>query len=180
LRGSQKPQTCQTECWVCATNSKKEEPVREHPDNYDAELLLRLYDLRREPKLRQAREWFIREFQAKSFEEFLQQCPPGSEKNAYFRMNVSYWEMAASIVNHGLITEELFFENTPEFWTVWDKIRGLAADARERFKNPTVWKNLETLAEKYEQWMAKRAPQALESLRQRLSAVQSKSEVRSP
>jgi hypothetical protein len=146
-----------------------EEHVKEHPDNFDAELLLRLYDLRREAKLRQGREWLIREFQAKSFDECLAQAPPGSEKSALFRMTVTYWDMAASLVNHGLIKEDLFFENTTEFWVIWDKIRNVAPAMREKYKNPLVWKNLETLAEKYEQWMAKRAPEALDSVRQRLA-----------
>ena len=110
----------------------------EHPDNYDAELLLRLYDLRREAKLRQGREWFIREFQAKSFDDYLAQAPPGSEKNALFRMTVSYWEMAASLVNHGLINEDLFFENTGEFWIVWEKVKNVAPTLREKNKNPMV------------------------------------------
>ena len=142
---------------------------KEHPDNFDAELLLRLYDLRREAKLRQGREWFIREFQAKSFDDYLAQAPPGSEKSALFRMTITYWDMAASLVNHGLIKEDLFFENTAEFWIIWDKVRNVAPTLREKNKNPMVWKNLETLAEKYEEWMAKRAPEALESLRQRLA-----------
>jgi hypothetical protein len=142
----------------------------DHPDNYDAELLLRLYDLRREAKLRQAREWFAREFRAKSFDDYLAQAPPGSEESALFRMTVSYWEMAASLVNHGLINVDLFFENTGEFWIVWDKVRNFVPTVREKNKNPMAWKNLEKLAEKYEEWMAKRAPEALESLRQRMSA----------
>jgi hypothetical protein len=141
----------------------------EHPDNYDAELLLRLYDLRREAKLRQGREWFIREFSAKNFEDYLAQAPMGSENSALFRMTVTYWDMAASLVNRGLINPDLFFENTNEFWIIWDKVRNVAPTLREKNKNPMVWKNLETLAEKYEQWMAKRAPEALESLRQRLA-----------
>ena len=143
--------------------------MREHADHHDAELLLRLYDLRREAKLRQAREWFMREFHPKSFEEFLKLCPPGTEQNTFMRMNVTYWEMAASIVNHGLIQEDLFFENTGEFWIVWDKVRNLVRAFREQNKNPATWKNLETLAEKYEKWMAKRAPEALEALRKRLA-----------
>ena len=146
----------------------------EHPDNYDAELLLRLYDLRREARLRQGREWFIRQFQAKSFEDYLAQAPAGSDESALFRMTVTYWDMAASLVNHGLINEDLFFENTGEFWIVWDKVRNFAPVLREKNKNPTTWKNLETLAEKYEKWMAKRAPEALESLRQRLATPVSK------
>jgi hypothetical protein len=150
--------------------SFREELVKEeHPDNFDAELLLRLYDLRREAKLRQGREWFIREFQAKTFEDYLAQAPMGSENSALFRMTVTYWDMAASLVNHGLINVDLFFENTSEFWIIWDKVRNVAATLRENNKNPMMWKNLETLAEKYEQWMAKRAPEALDSLRKRLA-----------
>jgi hypothetical protein len=142
--------------------------MREHPDHHDAELLLRLYDLRREERLRRGRDWLIREFQAKSAEEYFQQCPPGSETSALFRMTITYWDMAASIVNDGLIKEEFFFENTGEFWIAWDKVRNFAPTLRENFKNPYLWKNLETLAEKYEQWMSKRAPEALDSQRKRL------------
>lgn len=143
---------------------------KDYSDNYDAELLLRLYDLRREAKLRQGREWLMREFRANTFEEYVAQAPPESESNALFRMTVSYWEMAASLVNHGLINEALFFENASEFWIVWDKIRKFAPQVREKNKNPLTWKNLETLAEKYERWMAARAPEALDALRQRLAA----------
>ena len=141
----------------------------EHPDNYDAELLLRLYDLRREARLRQGREWFIREFNAKSFEEYQAQTPMGSEQNASFRMTATYWDMAASLVNRGLINPDLFFENTSEFWIIWDKVRNVVPTLRERNKNPMVYHNLEKLAEKYEQWMAKRAPEALQALRARLA-----------
>jgi len=148
--------------------------MREHPDHYDAELLLRLYDTRREAKLRQARDWTIREFQAKTRDEYDQQCPPGSEKNAFFRMTISYWDMAASVVNNGLIKEEFFFENTNEFWVIWEKVKNLAPILREANKNPLLWKNLETLAGKYEQWMAKRAPEALDHRRRLLEAAAKK------
>jgi hypothetical protein len=145
--------------------------VRENPDNYDAELLLRLYELRREEKLRRAREWMIGRFQADSVEDFNSQFPLGSEENAFFRMAVSYWDMAASLVNHGLLKEDLFFENTAEFWLTWEKVKHLAPAIREARKNPLAWKNLETLAHKYEQWMAPRAPEALDAFRQRLKAA---------
>src|SRR3954468_11304117 len=62
----------------------------------DAEVVMRLYDLRREEKLRKARNWFFAHFKAvKSTEDFLKLAPYGSEENAYFRMVVSYWDMAA-------------------------------------------------------------------------------------
>jgi hypothetical protein len=139
--------------------------MREHPDHHDAELLLRLYDLRREARLREAREWYMREFRAQSFTELLKKYPRGSENNARFRMVISYWDMVASIVNHGLIKEEFFFENTTEFWVVWEKAKPLVPEAREARKNPLIWSDLERLAEKYEKWMSNRAPDALGALR---------------
>jgi len=144
------------------------------PDNYDAELLLRLYELRREEKLRQAREWVVGKFKVESLADFDRQFPPGSEQNAFFRMAVSYWDMAASLVNHGLLKEELFFENTAEFWLTWEKVKHLVPALREARQNPLVWKNLETLAQKYEEWMASRAPQALEAIRARMRAAAKK------
>ncbi len=148
--------------------------MRESPDHHDAELLLHLYDLRREAKLRQAREWFVREFRAENAEEYFQRYPPGSEGNTFIRMVASYWDMAASIVNHGLIKEEFFFDNTTEFWLVWSKLKHLAPALRETRKNSFIWSNLETLAGKYEKWMAKRAPDALETLRKQVLAATAK------
>jgi len=144
--------------------------MHDGPDHHDAELLLRLYDLRREEKLRRARAWFIGKFHANSLEEAQQVCPPNSEENDYFRMTMSYWDMAASLVNRGLIHEQFFFENTGEFWAVWDKARLLVPPLRDSFKDPHAYENLEKLALKYEKWMAGRAPECLEARRQRLSA----------
>jgi hypothetical protein len=140
--------------------------MRTHLDHHDAELLLRLYDLRREEKLRQAREWFAREFKAESVEDFYKKCPTGTQENAFFRMVVSYWDMAASLVNRGLINEDFFFENTAEFYLVWFRVKALVPEWRDKRKNPFVWKNLELLSERFEQWSAKRAPEALETFRQ--------------
>jgi hypothetical protein len=147
--------------------------MREHPDHHDAELLLRLYDLRREAKLRQAREWFLAEFQAESTEDFDRRFPRGTEENAFFRMVTTYWEMASSIVNHGLITEEFFFENTGEFYYVWLKLKPLAPEARKKWKYP-MWTGLEALAAKYEKWLARKAPGAIEAALQHGARVQGK------
>ena len=80
-------------------------------------------------------------------------------------MVCGYWDMAASLVHHGLINEELFFENTGEFWVVWQKIKHLVPPTRHSLKNPLMLKNLEGLSEKYEKWVGQRAPEALEALR---------------
>lgn len=148
--------------------------MREHADHHDAELLLKLYDLRREEKLRKAREWFVREFQADSADGLHKRYPRDSEEYTFFRMVVSYWDMAASLVNHGLINEEFFFENTTEFWLVWTKLKPLVPELRERRNNQYLWTNLETLVEIYEKWMKKRAPHALETLLEQVLAAKPK------
>jgi len=75
----------------------------------DANLVLRLYELRRDEKLRAARDWFSTEFKAKNMEEARALMPPGSQSNAYFRMVTSYWDMVASFITSGVLHEELFF-----------------------------------------------------------------------
>jgi hypothetical protein len=68
-------------------------------------------------------------------------------------------------VTRGLINEDLFFENTGELWIVWQKIKHLAPSTRETFKNPHYWKNLEAVAERFEKWMNKRAPEAVDAFK---------------
>ncbi|HTV57124.1 MAG TPA: hypothetical protein VMI06_19685 [Terriglobia bacterium] len=148
--------------------------MQEKPDHHDAELLLKLYELRREEKLRRAREWFVQHFQSEPTEELVQRYPPGSEENAFFRMAVGYWEMAASLLNHGLIHEDLFFENTMEMLVVWSKLKPAAASVRERSKNPRAWKNLEDAAGRYEKWLEKRAPGALAVALERMQLFSAK------
>ena len=145
--------------------------MHDNPDHHDAELMLRLYDLRREEKLRRARAWLIGKFRATSLEELHQVCSPNSEEHTYFRMTMSYWDMAASLVNHCLIHEQFFFESNGEFWAVWDRTRLVIPPLRESFKDPHAYENLEKLALKYEKWMAGRSPECLEVRRQRLSAA---------
>src|SRR5271165_5299484 len=91
----------------------------------DANLILRLYELRREDKLRQAREWFAENCKVKSPEELMQLAPPGSKENAYVRMVVSYWEMACSFVTAGVLNQDLFFQSNGECLFVWERVREL-------------------------------------------------------
>lgn len=145
--------------------------MAQHLDHHDAEILLRLYELRREEKLRTAREWFFTALPVNSMAEFAKLCPPGSRENAYSRMVGSYWDMAASILNHGLVNEDLFFENTGELWGVWTKIEPLIGAMRDASKNPLQYENLERAAKRYEAWMEKRAPGALAFRKTRLASV---------
>jgi hypothetical protein len=129
----------------------------------DANLVLKLYELRREEKLRQARQWFTGQFSASSMEEWAQRCPPGSPENAYFRMVTSYWDMAALFVVQGVLDSELFVRSAGECIFVWERIRPFIAPMREAYQNPLYLKNLETVAESGVEWMKKNAPGSYEA-----------------
>ena len=128
-------------------------------------LMLRLYDIRREPRLREAREWFMNNFRPASPEDVMRQYPPASQENAYFRMVMSYWEMVAGIVNRGLIDEEMFFENSGEQWIVWERLKPVIGPWRELFKNPHMLSNLEQHCKRLEAWREKRAPGTTQAMR---------------
>ncbi len=136
-----------------------------------ADLLLRLYEMRREPKMREAREWYFSKYHPTSLEDAQKQAPMGSPQNAYVRMVISYWNMAASIVNRGLIDEEFFFENTGEQWIVWERIKDFVPDQRARSKNPHMYGALEKHVKKLEAWRKKRAPGATEAMRQMMAQM---------
>jgi len=137
-----------------------------------ADLLLRLYELRREPRMRKARDWYFANFHPTSLDDLARLGPPGSAANAFIRMVISYWDMAASMVNRGLIDEEFFFENTGEQWVVWERIKTLVPAMRERSKNPHQYANLERHVNHLEAWREKRAPGSSEAMRQMIAAMQ--------
>ncbi len=111
----------------------------------DANLLLKLYELRREEKMREARAWFVANFKPKSVEEMLKMCPPGSDNNAKMRQVITYWDMAASFVSMGVLNPEMFFVNNREFLLVWVRVRPYLAELREKYGDPAYFKNLETV-----------------------------------
>ncbi|MBI3696643.1 MAG: hypothetical protein HY238_17615 [Acidobacteria bacterium] len=116
------------------------------PTYDDVNLILRLYELRREEKIRAARAWFISSYHARTLEEHNALCPLGSDHNAYFRMVVSYWDMAASFVTAGVLNQELFLESGRELLFVWERIREVVPHLRQAAKNLALAGHLETLA----------------------------------
>ena len=137
----------------------------------EVNLMLRLYELRREARLREARSWYVDNFHVASLDEMAQKYPLGGEQNIYIRMVLSYWDMVASIFNRGLIDEELFFENNGEIWVVWDRVRNVVPTWRTAFKNPTVFLNLEEACKKLEAWREKRAPGSTAAMRQMMDQM---------
>ena len=112
----------------------------------DADLILKLYDLRRDETMRKARNFMFYDFFPQSADDvkalFANKEKP--EFNAYFRQVTSYWEMAAAMVNHGSIDQPLFFDTNGEFFAVWAKICDFIEDLRAFF-GPQYLVNLEKL-----------------------------------
>lgn len=137
-------------------------------------LMLHLYELRREPVMREARAWYLKDFHPKSAEDVMKIAPPGSKENGYLRMVASYWEMVANIVSRGLIDEEFFSENSGEQWVVWEALRPIATEWRTTFKNFHAWAKLEEHCKRLEAWREKRAPGSTEAMRQMLARMVNK------
>ena len=137
--------------------------------NEQVNLMLRLYEERREPKLREARDWFSANFYVKNADDLTRVCPPGSKENLYMRMVLGYWEMVASIVNRGLIDEEFFFESNGEQWVVFEQVKPVLAAWRAMFSSPNFLANLEKLCNHLEAWREKRSPGSNEAIRKVLA-----------
>jgi hypothetical protein len=108
----------------------------------DADLILKLYDLRREAVMREARNWFF-SFEPKSIQDFTDVFL--GDKSAYFRMVVSYWEMAASLVNNGAIDEQMFNEANGEHVFVFSKVEPFLKDLRAAYNLPEYLLQFEKL-----------------------------------
>ncbi len=138
------------------------------PTYDDVNLILRLYEMRRDDRLREARRWFASSFRPKSLDEFMALCPPGSEPNASYRMLTTYWEMAAAFVTSGVLNQDLFFQTNREFLLVWERLRDLIPELRAQVGNPTELANLEAVSKAYIEWWNKRAPGAYEAFSRRV------------
>jgi hypothetical protein len=131
-----------------------------------AQLQLQLYDLRREAKLRQARDWFAQNYFVDSFEDSQRIAGFGTQEGAYLMMILGYWDQACALLNHGLLHEQLFFETSGEFFGVWDRVRPIVPKARELFRQKLFLANLEKAAERYQKWVEKASPGSLEAMRE--------------
>jgi len=108
-----------------------------------ADLILKLYDLRREEKMREARNWIIGFFPETAQE--IMQAMIDAETSAKYRMVVSYWDMAAAFVNHGAIDEDLFNDVNGEHIMVFSKIEPFLEELKTMLGNPNYLHNLEKL-----------------------------------
>ena len=134
-----------------------------------AELILKLYDLRREATMREARNWMITFFPESA--QDVMQTMMNQETSAYYRMVTSYWDMAASFVNHGAINEKMFNDVSAEAVLVFSKIEPFLEELRGISGSPNYLANLEKLI--------MRMPDAKEMLAKRREMLKSMMQARS-
>jgi hypothetical protein len=108
----------------------------------EAGLILKLYELRREETMRKARNWFFLDFNPESIDDV--EDVMFSENSNLLRMFLTYWDMAAGLVNHGAIGQELFNDVNAEHYPAFAKLEPFIEEARTRF-GPQFLKNLEHL-----------------------------------
>lgn len=112
----------------------------------DAELILKLYELRREAELRKARNWWLWEFSPRNADDFLKVTnASGTQENNWLRQGGSYWGMAASLVRQGLLDEELFLRPacSGEMFFMFAKVYPFLPELREKLGDPEVFLDVE-------------------------------------
>jgi hypothetical protein len=145
------------------------------PTHEQAQLHLQIYDLRREARLRQARDWFFKNYHVKNLDDAMRVAPPGTESGAFAGMVLGYWEQACALLNHGLLHEDLFFETSGEFFGVWELVKPVVPEARERFLDKNFLANLEKAAQRFEAWSERRAPGHIAAMQQFMRQMTSQS-----
>ncbi|HYX27375.1 MAG TPA: hypothetical protein VE863_02315 [Pyrinomonadaceae bacterium] len=130
----------------------------------DADLILKLYDLRREAVMREARNWWFT-FNPTSVQDVMTTMM--GPQSGYLRMVLSYWDMACAMVLSGAIDEELFNTTNGEHMIVYMKIQPVLKDLRAMFDNPDFAKSLETVVTRMPNIEARMA-----SMRERFKQIQ--------
>ncbi len=138
----------------------------------DAQVIMHLYELRREAEMRKARNWFAT-FNPQSADELISTATAaGTDENRYFRMVSSYWEMAAAMALHGAVDEQLFLDTQGEMFFIFAKLAPHLEGYRQKMQNPEAMKRVETLINRSEE--SKRTLQAFTERIARMRAMAAK------
>lgn len=129
---------------------------------HDADLILRLYDLRREAAMRAARNWFANFWPDSADDVMKIMTAFGSQENAYFRQVLTYWEHAAALVAHGALDRDLFFSTQGEMWFVYGKLEPYLEEIRQRTGIRDSMRNIENVI-----YGSEAAKQRLEQMKER-------------
>lgn len=142
--------------------------MKTRPTYDDANLILRLYEMRREERMRRARAWFTANFKVKTWDDLQKLAPGGSDENASYRMVVTYWDMVASFIAGGILHQELFFQSGREMLLVWERMREVLPEIRQKYKDPHLWSHLEIVGNQYAAYFQGRSGEGYEAFLKRI------------
>lgn len=117
------------------------------PSIADAQLIVQLYDLRREAEMRKARAWWAGEFFPQSADDFMKVAwAMGTPENAWLRQVGGYWGMVCSFVNNGVLNEQLFLAPgfSGELFLIYAKVHPFMKEIRQKLNDPNAFKDIET------------------------------------
>ena len=143
------------------------------PTYEQAQLHLQVYEERREAKLRLARDWFFKNYHVETVEDAMRIASPGTENGALANMVFSYWEQACTLLNYGLLHDELFFSTSGEFFGVWELAKAVVPKMREQWVYKNLLANMEQAAQRYETWIEKRSPGHVAAMREFMKTMRS-------
>ncbi|MGH9386105.1 MAG: DUF4760 domain-containing protein [Vicinamibacterales bacterium] len=138
------------------------------PTYDDANLILKLYEMRRDERMRQARSWFSAKCKVKSYDELTKLAPSGSEENASFRMVVTYWDLVGSFITSGVLNKELFFQSGRELLLVFERMREPLPSIREAYHDPDYLKHLEAVGLQFADYFKGQNKSAYEAFLKRI------------
>jgi hypothetical protein len=119
------------------------------PDHHDAEILLKLYELRREPELRKARDWVTQQFRPTTAAEVMGVLrASGTDHNRWLRQFITYYEMVASLVHRGVLDRDLLEDSVTEYVNLYAKVKPFLKELRRETRLPTFLRQTERLVEK--------------------------------
>ena len=135
------------------------------PTPYEsAQLILKLFELRRDPIMRDARTWIVREFNPDTIADV--QAALAGPHNPHFRMVMGYWDMACSFVVHGAVDRQMFIDANPEVFAAFSKVHPLLGEIRAMAPQPGFAKHIEQVV-----MSEPGVEERLERLRQRFKAM---------
>ena len=147
--------------------------MKEKPDHHDAELVLRVYETRREPVMREARKDIVAKFWPRSFEDVAAIAKGDHPLNAAWRQTSSYWEMVYGMAKHGIVNGDYFMESNGEGLILYAKVLPYLDDIRKA--SPTAFQNAE--------WVTKNTEtgrKTLEVFQGRLEGMRAAMEAKKP
>jgi len=139
--------------------------LKETPDHHDAQLLIQVYDLRRESVMRESRQAVMRDFWPKSWDDVQALLKAEHPLNAAYRQTATYWEMVYSMARHGIVSPAFWLENNAEGLFLFVKVEPFLGKIREGGQ-PTAFRNAE--------WVAKECPEGrpvYERIRARVAQI---------